>query len=90
MEACWLPLVVLVAVEFWLVWSVVDGVVEGLVWLGCCWSGVVPGVLLCEPLDCANAMPVVSISANTNFLFMSLLLRSFAPRGRSSFLANVR
>jgi hypothetical protein len=82
-EACWSPLVVLV-VEVWLFWSVVDGlVVEGLVWLGCCWSGLLP-VPLCEPVlppVCANAMPEASISANMNFLFMSLLLRSFAPRG---------
>lgn len=71
---------VLVAVEF--VWSVVEGEVDGLVvdgccWLGCCWSGVEEPEL---PV-CANAMPVVSISAKINFLFMSLLLRYLCPSG---------
>jgi hypothetical protein len=64
---------VLVADEF--VWSVVEGEVDGVVvdgWLGC-WSGVEP-----ELPVCANAIPVVSISAKINFLFMSLLLRSLS------------
>ncbi len=67
----------LVAVEF--DWSVVEGEVDGLVvegcWLGC-WSGVEP-----ELPVCANAIPVVSISAKINFLFMSLLLRYLRPSG---------
>jgi hypothetical protein len=61
---------VLVAVEF--VWSVVEGEVDGLVVDGC-WSGVEPALPVC-----ANAIPVVSISAKINFLFMSLLLRSLS------------
>lgn len=78
MEACWS--LVLVAVEF--VWSVVEGEVDGLVvdgccWLGCCWSGVEEPEL---PVW-ANAIPVVSISAKINFLFMSLLLRYLRPSG---------
>lgn len=73
----------LVAVEF--VWSVLDGVegeVDGLVVEGCWldWSGVVLGVELELPV-CANAIPVVSISAKINFLFMSLLLRYLRPSG---------
>jgi len=85
MELDWSPLV-LVAVEF--VWSVdegdvdgVEGEVDGLVvegcWLGWLdWSGVEP-----ELPVCANAIPVVSISAKINFLFMSLLLRYLRPSG---------
>jgi len=73
----------------WLFWPVVDGlvgdglVVDGLVcWLGC-WSGVDP---LLPPV-CANAMPETSISANTNLLFMSLLLQKSksARRARAEF-----
>jgi hypothetical protein len=95
---------VLVAVE--LVWSVVEGEVDGLVvdgwlvdgwlvdgwlvdgwlvdgWLDC-WSGVEPAPV------CANAIPVVNISAKINFLFMSLLLRYLCPSGLvASFPANV-
>jgi hypothetical protein len=78
---------VLVAVEF--VWSVdegdvdgVEGEVDGLVVEGCWldWSGVDPGVEPELPV-CANAIPVVSISAKINFLFMSLLLRYLRPSG---------
>jgi hypothetical protein len=83
---------VLVAEEFVLVefvWSVVEGdvdgvegEVDGLVVEGCWldWSGVVLGVELELPV-CANAIPVVSISAKINFLFMSLLLRYLRPSG---------
>jgi hypothetical protein len=84
---------VLVAVEF--VWSVVDGVdgeVDGLVVAGCWldWSGVVLGVEPELPV-CANAIPVVSISAKINFLFMSLLLRICARMGLVRVVpANVR
>ena len=72
--------VVLVVVEF--DWSVVEGEVDGLVVEGCWldWSGVVLGVELELPV-CANAIPVVSISAKINFLFMSLLLRYLRPSG---------
>jgi hypothetical protein len=62
--------------------------VDGLVcWLGC-WSGVDP---LLPPV-CANAMPETSISANTNLLFMSLLLQKSksARRARASFIARQR
>jgi hypothetical protein len=83
-----------VCVEF--VWSVVEGdvdglegEVDGLVVEGCWldWSGVEP-----ELPVCANAIPVVSISAKINFLFMSLLLRSLSgPSGPdASIPANVR
>jgi hypothetical protein len=89
-----------VLVALWLLWSVVDGVVvdglvDGVCWLGCCWS-VELGVL-CEPLlpapappACANAMPDANISAIINFLFMSFAPSKFAPRGFSSFVAGVR
>jgi hypothetical protein len=89
MELDWsLVLVVELVVEFVcveFVWSVVEGDVDGVVgevdglvvegcWLD--WSGVEP-----ELPVCANAMPVVSISAKINFLFMSLLLRYLRPSG---------
>jgi hypothetical protein len=56
----------------------VEGEVDGLVVEGCWldWSGVEP-----ELPVCANAIPVVSISAKINFLFMSLLLRYLRPSG---------
>jgi hypothetical protein len=77
---------VLVAVEF--VWSVVEGEVDGLVvdgcWLGC-WSGVEPALPVC-----ANAIPVVSISAKINFLFMSLLLRYLRPSGLDASISRQR
>ena len=77
---------VVVVLEF--VWSVVEGDVDGVegevdglvvegCWLGWLdWSGVEP-----ELPVCANAIPVVSISAKINFLFMSLLLRYLRPSG---------
>jgi hypothetical protein len=93
---------VLVAVEFvdvGFVWSVVEGdvdgvegEVDGLVVEGCWldWSGVVLGVEPELPV-CANAIPVVSISAKRNFLFMSLLLRICARMGLVRVVpANVR
>jgi hypothetical protein len=83
-----LVLVVLVVVVLEFVWSVVEGDVDGVegevdglvvegCWLGWLdWSGVEP-----ELPVCANAIPVVSISAKINFLFMSLLLRYLRPSG---------
>lgn len=55
-----------------------EGEVDGLVVEGCWldWSVVEP-----ELPVCANAIPVVSISAKINFLFMSLLLRYLRPSG---------
>ena len=75
MELDW-SLVLVVVVEVVLV--VVEGEVDGLVVEGCWldWSGVEP-----ELPVCANAIPVVSISAKINFLFMSLLLRYLRPSG---------
>jgi hypothetical protein len=73
---------VLVAVEF--VWSGVAGEVDGLVegcWVDGCWLGCWSGVVEPELPVCANAIPVVSISAKINFLFMSLLLRYLRPSG---------
>jgi len=80
--------VVLVVVEF--DWSVVEGEVDGLVvegcWLGWLdWSGVEP-----ELPVCANAIPVVSISAKINFLFMSLLLRYLRPSGHDASFSRQR
>jgi hypothetical protein len=82
-EACWS--LVLVGLALWLLWSDVDGLVvdglgvDGLVvdgLFGCCWSGVEPALPVC-----ANAIPEVSISAKTNFLFILLLLEFRARRG---------
>ena len=69
-----------------------EGEVDGLVVAGCWldWSGVVLGVEPELPV-CANAIPVVSISAKINFLFMSLLLRICARMGLVRVVpANVR
>jgi hypothetical protein len=86
---------VLVVLEF--VWSAVEGdevegEVDGLVdcWVGGCWGGVCWSGVEAEPPVCANAMPVVSISAKINFLFMSLLLRYLRPFGLDASISRQR